>query len=450
MLYIACAISFAIYLMEKYRKRLYIFSAFNISLFTYCLSLMIAPVFFKLDSTWNALGISYAGSMTDYMNKSFMLNGIGFLIFIMILMISEFYAKKRKRIINFSIKISNSISECVINMCFVFMILFWYMICLRYCNGLPLIKANRTFYLYTSVSSIYLFLNEGIMLCTMYYGITTIYRKKNMLFLFLGVFTVAMQGNRSSLFSNLLAPLIIIYIYHKQREKIIRSLKNYHKGGNINKHIYKTFKSLLRSSSRKLIFALLIIFVVAVIWQFIRNGRFGNITILSIFDEIINGNTFSDFRDGAYILKGFERKTNGSFLFGKTYLAAIISFIPSSISSFRQTWSWGRYTTYGLFGYIYHFGLRGGNAMEAYINFGWLGVVVMCSLQGYFAGMVENIFYELFIINTREITGKEYFLADVFSVMYGVICISSGAYNVYAILVLIFAMIAITSLLRDR
>lgn len=85
---------------------------------------------------------------------------------------------------------------------------------------------------------------------------------------------------------------------------------------------------------------------------------------------MIYGNTFSDFRDGALIVRQFHFVLNDSFLYGLTYFAGFLSFIPSSLSPFRLDWSWGRFSTNMLNGWTgEHFGLRGGQFMESYINF---------------------------------------------------------------------------------
>ena len=94
---------------------------------------------------------------------------------------------------------------------------------------------------------------------------------------------------------------------------------------------------------------------------------------------------------GAFILKGWKKSGLG-YLGGKTYLAALLSFVPGSILKFKRVWYWGYFSTNKLFGWKNHPGLRGGNVLEAYLNFGWIGVVIAAIIQGYTAAYIENLF----------------------------------------------------------
>ena len=81
------------------------------------------------------------------------------------------------------------------------------------------------------------------------------------------------------------------------------------------------------------------------------------------------------------------------FAYGKTYLAAALSFIPSSLFPFRETWGFGRYAleilflgqnmpiapTYG--------GLRPTFVGEAWLNGGCLGVIAFGLTLGIFLGI---------------------------------------------------------------
>ncbi len=83
--------------------------------------------------------------------------------------------------------------------------------------------------------------------------------------------------------------------------------------------------------------------------EFIRKG-IENINLIETLDSILYGNTFSDLRDGAFILYGYDAKYD-DFLYGKTYIADILSFLPKSKIEFRQIWSYGLFTTTTLFGW---------------------------------------------------------------------------------------------------
>lgn len=99
---------------------------------------------------------------------------------------------------------------------------------------------------------------------------------------------------------------------------------------------------------------------------------------------IFYGNSFSDVRDFAVVLSFWD----GTFFWGKTYLAGLLAFVPQVLSSFRAHWAIGVVTA-GMAGFdsTKHPGLRVGISGEAYFNFGWVGVVAV----GLFAGAVVRL-----------------------------------------------------------
>ncbi len=127
---------------------------------------------------------------------------------------------------------------------------------------------------------------------------------------------------------------------------------------------------------------LVIIFTFA---EGLREGYYQNIppsgvAIVLLF-KILYGNTFSDLRDFALVMSGWD----GHFWLGRTYLAALMGFIPRTLSTFRDTWSLGVMTTTMVgFDPDLHPGLRPGFFGESYFNFGYLGVVTM----GLFIGTI--------------------------------------------------------------
>lgn len=440
LLYMLCIILFCLYLFQKYLKRAYIISTFNIGTFIYTFDIVISPVFFFNNSTWYGLGVLQAVMMWDYLNKALIINAVGYIIYIIVLMLNEFNNRQPFKILQFSKKISNSISNQWITISFVFLVFIWHIICLNFCSGYPLFNGKRTFYLDTTISPIYLFINEALLMFTFFFAIKYTLHKKKLIYMIIGTVTIALQGNRAALITNLILPITVVFVYQKIIN--IKMKKQYYidgSGDKINKY-----------NKRKLIKKFIIILPLLVtlgLWlQFVRKG--GNISISQIVFELFYGNTFSDIRDGAYILKGFKENTNAQLLYGKTYLAAFISFIPSYISKFRYIWSWGRYTTIGLFGVTNHFGLRGGNVMESYINFGWFGVVIVAILQGIIASKLEKIFYFIFIKEEFIIDGKEYFVFYILYLIYGMLSASSSAYNIYVLMVIIIFLIFATNLVR--
>lgn len=91
------------------------------------------------------------------------------------------------------------------------------------------------------------------------------------------------------------------------------------------------------------------------------------------------GNTFSDLRDFSWVYSHW----NHVFWGGKTYLAAIGSFVPRFASEFRDTWGLGvvTATTVGFDPHV-HPGLRPGVFGEGFFNFGWLGVAAIGVMLG--------------------------------------------------------------------
>lgn len=432
-LYSLCIFLFCIYLWLKYRNRAYIISIFNIGLYIYTFDILITPIFFYSDLSWSKLGIESAVTMHEYLNQALCVNAVGYILYIIVLALSEFNGKTPTRMVSFAKTIDRRIQGKIVDVVYIVFLVVWNLICFKYCNGYPLLNGKRTFYLNTSISPVYLLVNEVLLLCTFYYAVQFVFHNRKLVYLILGIAMVALQGNRAALITNLMLPIFVMYIYfHTGKKKIQNTGNDEIKIRIINKGIKK--KAIVN-------IALLVpLLVVLGLWlQFVRKGGTGELT--QMISELLFGNTFSDIRDGAYILKGFVENTGSSYLGGKTYLAALISFVPSSISEFRYIWSWGRYTTTGLFGFAEHFGLRGGNVMEAYINFSWFGVVISSVLQGVIGGKLEKVFYHIFICENVRINGAEYFVFYVIQLLNGALIASSNAYNIYVAIALIIGLV---------
>lgn len=113
----------------------------------------------------------------------------------------------------------------------------------------------------------------------------------------------------------------------------------------------------------------------------LRHGQYNPIDpILQFFSQIFYGNHFSDTRDFAWILAYWDEK----HVYGKTYLAGFFSFVPRFLSDFRQEWAISVYTN-SLVGFksSEHAGLRPGLFGEVFLNFGYLGVIVLGFIAGY-------------------------------------------------------------------
>lgn len=115
----------------------------------------------------------------------------------------------------------------------------------------------------------------------------------------------------------------------------------------------------------------------------VRDGRYNPIvSIMGIGAKLFYGNAFSDLRDFAWV----HAYWHGSYFWGKTELAGLLSFVPSAMLPFRNEWGWGRVADQLLgFDPRLHAGVRPGLFGEPYFNFGIPGVIVAGALYGYIA-----------------------------------------------------------------
>jgi len=145
--------------------------------------------------------------------------------------------------------------------------------------------------------------------------------------------------------------------------------------------IFFTISKKRKVSLLKLLFTGFLFLIVLV---YLGNLRAGNASVNSLLvsfaGQLLYGNSFSDTRDFAWVLSAWD----GSMLLGKTYLAGILSFIPRSLSEFRETYALGVYTA-KLAGFSSgeHAGLRPGIFGEVFLNFGFLGVIFLSFIGGY-------------------------------------------------------------------
>jgi hypothetical protein len=98
------------------------------------------------------------------------------------------------------------------------------------------------------------------------------------------------------------------------------------------------------------------------------------------------GNELSDMRDFAWILTGLN---DGQWLYGKSYIAGYLSFIPTYMFPFRETYGFGRVSPL-LAGLdpAYHSGLRPPIFGEMYVNFGLAGLIIGGLIYGWALGRI--------------------------------------------------------------
>ncbi len=120
----------------------------------------------------------------------------------------------------------------------------------------------------------------------------------------------------------------------------------------------------------------------------VRAGDFSPSGFFSSFASmVLYGNTFSDLRDFAWVYSAWDHLFWG----GRTYLAAILSFVPRFASHFRDTWAMGAATasTVGFDPQV-HPGLRPGIFGESYFNFGLIGVVGIGLMFGFILRRIDS------------------------------------------------------------
>jgi hypothetical protein len=158
-----------------------------------------------------------------------------------------------------------------------------------------------------------------------------------------------------------------------------------------------------------------------------RSGRFDILyTIENIEIELFYGGNFSELRDFAWLLSGWD----GKYLYGKTFIAGIISFIPSFISDFRNEWNFGNFTKKITELGDEQFGLRAGILGEPYFNFGIFGVIMGGFLLGFIIRGLDN-FIAVKVREETEYNAKIYILSGMFltSMIYSVLSTPSFFVN---------------------
>lgn len=230
--------------------------------------------------------------------------------------------------------------------------------------------------------------------------------------------------------------LIIITLFFGTRSLVLQPLVSLFFLKSFVDNVKITFKSLCKIS----FIAFICIYFAIVISNFRSSDNQASPILLSF----LYGNNFSDIRDFAWVMYGW----NGDFLFGKTELAGLLSFMPSFISDFRQTWSWGVFSTsiVGLNSEV-HPGLRPGFFGESYINFGYIGVFLCGFISGFLIHKYDTL------IHLENKVGKKYnvYILYTFGFVYlniiGSFSITAGFFVVYVVFILMLVFFLLRSLL---
>lgn len=141
---------------------------------------------------------------------------------------------------------------------------------------------------------------------------------------------------------------------------------------------------LIRMRGRISIFRIAgVVVIITLVGLYLGNVRAGQYSLSTFFSFLIValffGNNFSDLRDFAWVYALWNHK----YWHGKTYLAAVTSFVPRFASAFRDRWGLGvaTATTLGFDPHV-HPGVRPGVFGEGFFNFGIPGVIVIGLLIG--------------------------------------------------------------------
>ena len=139
------------------------------------------------------------------------------------------------------------------------------------------------------------------------------------------------------------------------------------------------------------LFRIVSVMSIAILFGFylgsVRGGDYSLAGFLASFITMFfYGNTFSDLRDFAWVYASW----NHAFWGGKTYAAAIMSFVPRFASHFRDTWAIGSMTASVVgFDPQVHPGVRPGIFGEGFFNFGLAGVCAVGLLFGFILRRVD-------------------------------------------------------------
>ncbi len=114
---------------------------------------------------------------------------------------------------------------------------------------------------------------------------------------------------------------------------------------------------------------------------------FFNVSLYNLYQSF-SSSFFVSIRELTRLLSFFDE----NFLYGLTYIAGFISFVPTAINPFKEEYNYMRYITYlsgenpDLFG-----GMRATFIGEAFINFGVIGVILISIMFGFLLFYLQRI-----------------------------------------------------------
>lgn len=421
----------AVYFIRCFATRGYIFSIFNICLFQFIAELVVSPLYFVNDYSWRALWVDSSGLMTGYTATSLFVNLLGFCIFL--IMVNILQCLSHPQWGTATARHAEVIDIAGVNVLIVILVVAFVVICFTVNGTFPLFNGQRGFSNGTIFALPYTVVTRMLPALGLYYGIRLSSRVEDWIGFFACTCSLFLTGNRESVFLVVLLPTFLMWVY---------------KSGNIRLSAIE-FMSSLRRKLPIVVAAIFGVVALGLIYSNIRSSSSSAGGIYSAFEEMLYGNTFSDIRDGAYVLRGIDF-AGGNFLNGKTYQAAFALLAPGHFGDLKTNYLYGTFTTETLFGWVGHFGLRGGWFLEPYFNFGILGVVCFAVAMGYVFARLEWIFSEFFLTRCKSLTGSEVFVPFVLYQLLRCLMCSSEIWGLYSsvLLILLLEFLSLPAILR--
>lgn len=409
---------------SSYKKTGWKVDVWHITLFQmYILPCVLLYPFFSSEMNFLTTGIAYL-QYASYVEEAFFISLIGYLS---ILLGKECYLHSRHGYVQF-----NLFSRIVLtNIQHSAALYFWGVLCILFFVGVSflalregiLFNGRGWFLTHPSYRPIGNFMTGIYGLCFLYIGIRFLsgIGKKWDKYLLLVLFVLSFSWGARGLTFNTLIGLFFYWCY------------------------------LNLSVSFKKIFGVgaLILFSVMLLGVFRgQNGIQENAvnSIITAGMQIFYGNTFSDGRDFAWMLSGFD----GTYQMGKTYISGVFSFLPSELFPWRREFAIGPYTL-ELAGVLNengeHPGLRGGLFFEMFFNFSYIGVIALGSLWGYFLARADQGM-RYHVENGRSIING--YIAGLPIFFLGVLMVSAGSFAMYVFFTFHLISIFINSILHRR
>ncbi|MGU3645872.1 O-antigen polymerase [Microbacterium sp. C23T] len=407
------------YTIWKLTNRKYLVSPYMIVIFTFAFALLIVAPFQYNDRAFQVISSTLtAGPFYSYLSLSIGVNSYGFALIMATLWFVESRNTPRRSPPLVPRPPLIAITTVAVALLIGIVI---FVGCLAVVRTIPVFGDRTVFNAAASLRPVYNFANYLIFFATSGLVVWSfiLRSRRYILLIVVGLVCIFFTGGRTSLFATL-ELIALMWIYRRFQGHTMRATG--------------------------WIVGLLGVFAVAGLFlaSFRAGGEF---QLNGVLDSALYGNTFSDVRDGAYVAAGWDQRMAGASLGGNTYLAGLMSFIPSSLSSFRETWSWGYFTTASLFGWDDHYGFRGGWSLEVFMNFGVFGVVLAALACGWLLGRLEAMFYAGVVQDQGAWYPNAYLWSWVGYGVFTVLIASSATYNLYS-LIGIMALLWVLTLVR--